>query len=47
MLSRDDFEIKRSPARVCWHIMFRGQMIDTADTRSEAAERIEELRKVG
>ncbi len=47
MLSRDDFTIKRSPARVCWWIMFRGQMIETANTRNEAAEKIEQLRKVG
>lgn len=47
MLSVSDFEIKRSPARVSWHIMFRGVFIEARDTKAQAAERIEELRKVG
>jgi len=46
MLSRDDFQIKRSPARVSWHILFRGVFIEARDTKAAAAERIEELRKV-
>lgn len=46
MLSASDFEIKRSPARVSWHIIFRGVFIEARDTRKAAAERIEELRKV-
>jgi hypothetical protein len=47
MLTIDDFEIKRSPARVCWHILFRGQFICTADTKAEAERRMQELQKVG
>lgn len=46
MLSPDEFSIKRSPARVSWHILFRGQFIEARDTKQQAQERIEELRKV-
>jgi hypothetical protein len=46
MLTVDDFEIKRSPARVCWHILFRGQFICTADTKAEAEGRVHELKRV-
>ena len=28
--------IKRSPAKVCWHVLCNGILIDTADTRNEA-----------
>lgn len=35
--------VKRSPARVTWHIVFDGQLIDTRDTRAEALARRDEL----
>jgi hypothetical protein len=46
MLELHDFEIKRSPACVCWHILFRGQFICTADTKALAEGRVHELKKV-
>ena len=30
------FSIQRSPAKVCWHIMFNGSMIETAATKRAA-----------
>lgn len=41
-------EIKRSPAKVCWHLVCNNVVIDTADTKDLAKqERAELLRKVG
>lgn len=41
-------EVKRSPARVCWHILYNGILIGTAATKQEAEERKGVLeRKVG
>lgn len=39
------FEIVRSPAKVCWHIMFNGSMIDTADTKRHAEHKLEGYEK--
>lgn len=43
---KDGFEIKRSPAKVCWWILFNKVIITTADTKREAEERVLELEKV-
>jgi hypothetical protein len=37
-------EVKRSPAKVCWHILCNGILIDTADTRSEANDKLEKFK---
>lgn len=29
-------EVKRSPAKVCWHILCNNILIDTKDTKEEA-----------
>lgn len=31
-----NFEVKRSPARVCWWVLLNGVLLGTADTRYEA-----------
>ena len=35
------FTIVRSPAKVCWHIMFNGRFFDTADTKRQAQELVD------
>jgi hypothetical protein len=30
------FEIKRSPARICWWVLCNGVLLSTADTKGEA-----------
>jgi len=31
-------EVVRSPANVCWRIMWNGTQLDTADTKAEAED---------
>jgi len=31
-------EIKRSLGRVCWHVLYNGRLLDTADTKREAQD---------
>lgn len=38
--------IKRSPARVCWHVLCNGILVGTADTRDEASELLAEFNKI-
>lgn len=39
-------EIKRSPAKVCWHVLCNGILVDTANTRNEANELLAEFNKI-
>lgn len=39
----DSIYVKRSPARICWHILFNNQLIETRDTRKAAESRGREL----
>lgn len=32
------FTIKRSPAKICWHVLINGKFLDTANTKREAIE---------
>jgi len=36
MLYPDLLVIRRSPAKVCWHILYGAELITTADTKAEA-----------
>jgi len=46
MFNSEDFEIKRSPCRLSWHILFNGQFITAVGTKREAKATVEDMRKV-
>ena len=45
MLYPDLLVIRRSPAKVCWHILYGAELITTADTKAEAEIERERLIK--
>lgn len=38
--------VKRSPAKVCWHVMLGDTLITTADTKAQANELVTKLSKL-
>lgn len=37
--------VQRSPAKVCWWVMFNGYVLETADTKWQAQELAETYRR--